>query len=360
MAITEINAWSPSVIATAIGFALVVWGAMSKKATKRKKLFMFGVPVLAVALIVIFFSASLPESLQKLNAPLWTGLGKSAVVGGVTVNYATVGQGQQAGTSSLCAVEDTTVTLSGQDKYIATAVGGGHRYRINGAPALTIADTGTITASPGDSIQILWNNATLTGAFGMVETKTVPCAGTATFSTNTVNNGTLTFRVFNEEGNLIDDLPNGENETLGAGDVVNLKAELQGQYQKEIPYGAILVVEYNKSAIDDVVLSLGGSTLQAGSVPSSHAPTYGVSSTRKAYIVPPIVSNTLYSGTVMIDADDTNNPLVSTSGDIQFTFYYLNYFSNKYKGGAFEGPSAEDVDNAVTRTSQYVVNLRVD
>ena len=105
--------------------------------------------------------------------------------------------------TTICAVEDTTVTLSAQNKYTSVSTGGTHRYRINGSPALTVADAGTLTASPGDNLEILWGNATDSTYYGQVETVTVPCAGTKSFSTELVQNGTLTIEVFNEENNLI-------------------------------------------------------------------------------------------------------------------------------------------------------------
>jgi len=262
---------------------------------------------------------------------------------------------------ALCPVEDTTVTLSAQDKYTSASTGGSHRYRIcndNGcSPAKTVTDGSTLTASPGDVIEVLYYNGSTTGYFSAYEKYTVPCSGTKTFYTTLVNNGSLTTQVWNEEGDLIDS--SGNNETLAAGDVVSLDMKVKGEYKKEFPYGLVLVVEYNKTTIDDVVVNLGGTNLVETEVPESYSATYGSDSAKVAFDVPAVISNEILSGTVTIDADDSEDPLVDGS-DILLTYYPKNYYINEDKGGSFDGPAAEDEDNSVTRTGQFTYTLHID
>jgi len=262
--------------------------------------------------------------------------------------------------TTLCPVEDTTVTLSAIDKYTATASGGTHRYRIcdsNGcSPAKTVSDGGTLTASPGDVLEVLFENASTTGYFSVAKTFTIPCAGTKTLYAKVVKNGSLTVKAWNTDGDKIDG--SSVNQTLGIGDVKTLDMSLEGQYQKEFPYGFVVVIEYNKSAEDDVILhDENGVDLPEVSVPSVYSPSYGTSSTTKAYEVPAVISTDVVELRITLDASDTNNPGSGTDGDVKLTFYPKNYFINEDKGGAIDGPAAEDEDNVATRTGAIVYTL---
>jgi len=254
-------------------------------------------------------------------------------------------------------IEDTTITLSAIDKFTTIAVGGTHRYRINGNPALTVSDTGTFTASPGDSIEILWANASSLTYFSSVSTEIVPCQGTKTFSAELLNNGTVTIEVFNEEGDLIDSV--GNNETLGIGDVVTLTMKLKSSYQNGIPYGGVIIVEYNNTEIDDVIVDLGGTKV---SVPNFYSINLGADARTKAYSVPAVLSTEILQGTITIDADDVNNPGVDAIGDdsINITFIPYDYFIDEDVSGAFSGPSAEDEDDLQTFAQTDGYELLID
>lgn len=250
----------------------------------------------------------------------------------------------------------TTVTLSGQDKYTSTASGGTHRYRINGAPAKTVSDAGTLTASPGDVLSILWGNGSVTSYFNKVDTVTVPCASTKTIYTQTANNGTLTISMYNRDGDVIS---SSVAETMSAGDVQALKIKLQGAFQKDFPYGFIAVVEYNSSEMDSVkMLSQGGIELPIATIPTANVPGDGINSVRKAYLVPEAIGSAENYYQLNLDADDTINP-ASANGNVTLTYYPRNYFINEDNGGAFDGPTAEDEDSSVTRTGQFVYGVYI-
>lgn len=258
-----------------------------------------------------------------------------------------------AGSSTLCAVEDTTVTLSALNKFLQTSAGGTHRYRINTNAPLTVADAGTFTASPGDSVQVLWENESRSGSyFSDISSFTVPCKGTYTQTVEVYQNGTLTFDVFNQEGNLIDG--NAENETLAAGDTVTLSTKLTGQYQRGFPYGGVIIAEYNTSEVDDVIVNLGGVKTN---VPDFFTVSNTIN-TAKAYTVPAILSNKELVGSVYIDADDTNNP--GTGSDVVLRFYPTNPFINEDNGGAFEGAAVEDEDDARTYGHSTASTVHLD
>lgn len=314
---------------------LLAVGAMTKKSSSRKQMFTVAFVIGAVGLLPVVMPGTIPFLEGEI------GFGGTAAI--TTV---------QQTPSGICAVEDTTVTLSAVDKYTASATGGTHRYRVNGAPALTVSDAGTFTASPGDSVEILWMNSTQGNSYiGKVDKVTVPCAGTKTFSTDLYQNKTLTFEVFNEEGNLVVD--DTENETISAGDVVTLRMVLKGTHQGGFPYGGLIVVEYNSTAYDDVsLLAFGGSEVE---VPFSHT-LLGTAYKAKAYSIPPILSNKILDESIVIEADDTVDP-TATGGDINMTWFTYDYYVNNDNGGSFDGPDAENQNGAVTHGYQvsYII-----
>lgn len=270
------------------------------------------------------------------------GLGLApAAVGGTTTGGTT--SGTTTPTGVLCGVS-STVTLAAVDAYApATATGGSHRYRVNGAPAKYVSDGGTFTASACDSIEVLFFNQSATGAyFSKAVTATIP-EGRATFtlSDSLYANGTLSIKVDNEDGDLIDG--GATNETIVAGDIPSLDIDIQGTFQKAFPHGGVMVVEFNKTALDDVTLAITGLTETA--VPDAYAITLATESRVKAYSVPALLSNAKLSGQVVIDADDSVNP--GDAGDPVLTFYASNPYVNE-DTGAIMTPAVEDEDNVLT------------
>lgn len=252
----------------------------------------------------------------------------------------------------------TTVTLSAIDKYTSLATGGTHRYRINGAPAVDIADAGTFTASPEDQITVLWANESKTLYYGEIGEYKVPCAGAKTFYTELSQNGTLSSSLKDSDDIALEGSAN--NQTLSAGDVKTLSMKLSGTYQNDFPYGFVAVVEYNNTAIDDVILStVDGVELQSDVVLQSYSATYGAVSSKKAYAVSAINSNADLNLKVTIDADDSVNPSVGTA-DVIVTLYPKDYFINEKNGGEFEGPSGEDETNTLTRSGGFTVTIYTD
>ena len=130
---------------------------------------------------------------------------------------------------------------------------------------------------------------------------------------------------------------------------LSLKAEIRGQYQRGMPQGGILIVEYNSTEIDNVVVDFGDTSV----IPIS-SQFYALGATDhavKAYRIPAITSNQLLTGTITIDADDTINP--SVVDDIDLTLRQYNYFINDDKGGAFD-LGVEDEDNVATQPANVI------
>jgi len=339
------------IIALAIGAILGAIGILGVK-QRQTRMTLGWIAAVGIVVGILGISGAIPQ----LNISPFAAGGFLAA-GGAPQQTQTDNSIQTSGSGTICAVEDTTVTLSAQDKYLGAVVGGSHRYRTNGAPALTVADAGTFTASPGDKLSVLWRNASTTGAYSSINEYTVPCKGTYTAGEDNggakllSQNGSLTVTVFQDPGGLAIStaFTGGTNQTLAAGDIKNLKTLIQGQYQRDFPYGLTAVFEYNKTSMDDVIIQAGGIELPLTSVPMSYTPAgWATEGVRKAYLIPATLSNAEYQYTIVVDADDTNNP-ASRGSDINMTFYPLNNYIDDKKGGAYAEPASEDEYNVLTR-----------
>lgn len=316
--------------------AIVSIIAIAKKMDKKNRQLMGWIGGIAAVVGILAMTGIVPQ-LNGLNQIIDFGAigGTTAAVGSPTPGSPLVG-GKCVG------IEDTTVTLSATDMYTSVGSGGTHRYRINSGATNTVSDGGTFTASPGDTLEIVFENASASGTyFSVLATEVVPCSGTEEFHVEVVPNGTITIDVFNEEGNLISE--GTENETVAAAEVVTLPAKLKGTYQKGIPYGGVIVVEYNGSEFDDVIVNFGGSE-----VPTPEVHTLAnVNYETKTYTVPAIMSNAIIEGSIVLDADDTNNPAGNLS-DVVLDFRPNNYYFNEDTGASPEGPAVEDEDDTAT------------
>ena len=251
-------------------------------------------------------------------------------------------------------VEDTTVTLSAVNFFTDAGTGGTHKYRINDNPALTVANAGSFTASPGDLVDTLFMNGSETDNeyySDVVLDYQVPCVGTATISKKLYSNSSVTIDVFNEEGNLINSLAN--NETLAAGDVVTLQMKLRGVFQRGHPFEGIVVAEYSIPSYDDVQIDFNG--VQQVPVPTFHRLGNG-SQTAKAYKVPAIIGTDIPLGKLIIDTDDTRQPTAVPFDVVNLTYYPQGYFIDDKVGGVWK-IGAEDEES--TQTKKYSVNYAV-
>ncbi len=339
-------------IALIFAVILGITGALIKTSGTRKKVLWIGGIIGVVGIIGIF---AFPTAFITYNAG--TGLSFFAVTGGTGSGEIDLGNTGTVIDVTGCSTTDSqTITLSATDKYTSVATGGSHRYKINGAPALTVSDAGTFTAYVGNNIEVLWMNASLTSYFSNPESFKVTCNGPRTFYTTLANNGTLTSSL---KDNLGIAMTGGVNQTLGAGDVKDVQITLSGQYQKEFPNGFVGVIDYNKTTIDDVILNKDGINFASAIVPQTYSITYSSESNTKAYEIPAVLSNADLVFKVTLDADDTINPTVSGS-DVILTLFPKNYFINEKNGGSFDGPSAQDENNAVTRTGSIAITINID
>jgi hypothetical protein len=266
--------------------------------------------------------------------------------------------GTSGGTLDVCDKSTkTTVTLSSVDAYTDAPAGTTHRYRLNGAPALTVSNAGTLTASPGDSLEVLFGNETDGTYYGSKKVVAIPCTGSYTVSDKLYRNGTVTIKVYNTDSNLITETGGAQNQSLTAGDVKTLKATIEGTFERGLPYGGVLVVESNKTSMDDVIVSLGG---QETTVPTLHSVTFGGEGQRRAFTIPPILSTQMLEGTITLDVDDTNSPGEVIGDAVKLTLYANDLYIDEAKGGVIVGPAPEDEDQKQTflQTTLYTLGVK--
>ncbi|GEM_PF-3030880 len=244
----------------------------------------------------------------------------------------------------------TTVTLSGKDAYNSSASGGTHAYMVSSdggktfGPVSTVSDAGTLTASPGQILDILWGNGATKGYFSAISQNPIPCTGAVTFTQPLYTNGSFSSTVFNTNGQVIDGVT--ANQTLGAGDIKDLSLKIIGTYQKATPYGWVAVVEYNKTDITQVkLMDSSGNLLPTASLPNSFTSGFaqGVATT-SVYLIPGQFTSNDLNLKVELTASQTINP---ANGNTTITYFPLNDYKDTGTG-LFAGPSAVTNTNTVT------------
>lgn len=329
----------------------------SKKSIKVAKAFaiigVIGV-IFFIPAVSTFLASSVPFLGNELNIQTQA-IGEGEVPGIETeTGDCTNGFIKIDGKCQCIGVEDTTVILSALNHDTNLATGGTHRYQINGNPALTLSNAGSFTASPGDSIRVLWMNGSETDSnyFSEVSTEVVPCKGTATFSKSVYSNGTVSFDVLNEEGDTISG--NSINETVSNGDVIDLETKIKTQYQKAQEYGGVIVFEYPSAMLDDVVFN-GQSPI---TTPNYYHVNNG-SQTTRTYAVAPFFGTTVVPGTLHIDVDDTRDPTGVPTDVINWTYYPNDYFINEKAGASWE-VSYQDEDSVQTKKYSVIGAITFD
>ena len=226
------------------------------------------------------------------------------------------------GGGAISLVEDVTVTFSAKDASDDSInVNGNHQFRVcnlgGGCGSLqTVANLGTTTASPGDIIEVLFGYGNNSGSviyLNNYKTFTLPDKGTFEAQAELFRNGSITIEVFNEEGNLIDEVLS--NETIGAGDQPTLTHKIKGTTDRgQYAYGGCIIVEYNTSSFDNVVAKYGGVSTRISTPDWFTVST--TTHTTKTYDVPAFTGNTVIEGQIIPQADSTVNPGGGAGEDI--------------------------------------------
>lgn len=257
--------------------------------------------------------------------------------------------------SGYCSTEDVTVTLDAVEEYTNGAMSGSNFYYVNGGQngaQQSVTDAGTFTASPGDTIDVYFQ---LESPMHYTKSKayTIPCKGTFIARENVYrhesNGGAagavtppLTVRIFTQDNGDLNTILN--NESLAAGDLVTLKMEIQGNYERGMPYGATVACDGNGSLYDKIEMNGGGITT-AAAVPTLFNGRNLPQGKKWAFKLPPIISNQEISGSLVIDVCDaaTCNPFAHQLSSIYCELYDWDYFTTDT--GAVAGPGPEDTDD---------------
>ncbi len=265
-----------TVLAIIVGLVLAGIGAMTKKAGTRKMLLMIGVPLGAVALILMLFASSLPVSLQFLNGPLTGGAGQTINIGGQQITYATGVPATTTGGVGGCAYQETA-TYTAKDKFSSQIVAGTSYYKTNGQPATTTAITNVARGTE----YIYWvSNGT---TYVKPLTKVAGCkASENNFIADAWSNGTTnpTIAGYDLVGKVV--VTSGKsNISLGANAVANLEITYLGTAKKSaMPFGGLMVVETNTTMAS---ITCTGANLRPGNPSGFHLTYSTLNSTANTY-----------------------------------------------------------------------------
>ena len=340
---------------------IALFGMFSKDKGMRMRARNIGLGVFGVALIGMFVLSG--PSGAFFQQPLGDLLGgKSLAVG--------EGEEEERIESGLgvcppgVSVEDTTVSLFATDSFTGNSISSTHSYRLNDGAIRFVSDGGSFQASPGNSLEILWHNTTETipsdSYFSVLETVNVPCRGIFDVQKSLARNGTFSFDIFdrNTGNDITDDLATGPtaNQSFVAGDVFTLNSRIAGQFERSFATGGIMVVEFNTSQFDDVIVDFGNPT------PISNPTFYtiGVTTNKvKTYEIPALIGSSPTSsppgeidGVIIFDADDNQDPQTGDAsvGDrVTFTFYPKDCYRDNNIGGKWICDAVEDEDDIALR-----------
>jgi len=240
-----------------------------------------------------------------------------------------------------CYVEDTTLMVGpAQEMFnpgnkLTTEY---HQVFVNGINEGAKLDGSTMTVTPGDEICIVYGiNSSATPGTGFYANKqcfTVPCDGRISTASRQdsdayklcqIDANGMTVRFFNEDNGNLNAVT--DNETLGAGDVINMEMTYQGTYEDCFsPYGdMVAVVSANTTNYDEIKI---------GSYPAANSPKlhksveFGVDEIHWAYSLPGVKSNEKVETTLTVDVDDSTNPGTTNDAIINVTLYDQDYFIN--------------------------------
>lgn len=268
--------------------------------------------------------------------------------------------GQVSGGGDILASDSVTITFSSLDDFDNGAVTGTHDYRVRGSSGWsawqTVSNGGSASnIGPGVEYEVVWNAGNTTYYNSKPIMYTAPNRADTVTYRDSVENGTLTVRMFNEEGDLI---TGNTNETIGVADTVTLTGDVRGSFEKGLPHGYYVIVEFNGDNYDQagMSLSINGQT-QKATTPSAYS-LGNAANKAITFQGPALRSNEAHSLTLQIDADDTNNPGITD--DITLTIVPLDYFKNGDTDSYELGAENEDGSFTGQNLGQTAFTVNVD
>jgi hypothetical protein len=229
-----------------------------------------------------------------------------------TIGGLGLGGGAPSALDEFCQVEDVTVTLNDIDRGVPStdpAIAAGNiTYWINGDAGISnVADDGTFTASPGDTIKVLFgSNGTQIDSSNYTSTlvtKTLECRGTETIEGKVWQQANVTVYTKNDDGQVNGAYTTANGQAIGANDVIEIELNIKGESDKAaglpadagLPDSGLVVVLSAGTGTEDnyTKITLTGDGVESTSLPSFY--TTAASTDYWAYEIPAIIDDATYT-----------------------------------------------------------------
>lgn len=256
----------------------------------------------------------------------------------------------------VCTVEDTTVTINTVEAFNNdVTVNDVYSYRVNGGAVSTGSSGGTVTASPGDVLEVLVaSNNSATSWYGDWDTVEVSCRGTqdVTLETYDMTSGDFfTVTAVNDDGVTTNGGATASTQTIGAGDVGSYEITLKGTHEDAFGVSQTgMCIEYVTASFDEFyVTDASGNRLDSIGKPSRLSTASG--STEECFVDSNFVGSGKKTYFAVYDADDSNNPNSNHTLTLMDDDYYVGN-NNVWKSG-FEDDTNSIVGHADQTATLY-------
>lgn len=211
-----------------------------------------------------------------------------------------------------------TVSLGANDKHASGQTNwGSWKYKLNGGTTSTDADGGFEVAK-GSDLDILVADANSSAFYRALWSPEIAVCGLNSLSyDNVIAYTRYATKCYNEDGDPINGSTyTNENLTIGLEGTRDVKCEVEGVSNTGMPYGGMMILEFNQSTykIEDLnSLTLGGAwASQKVSPEDSTTAAYSVGiagATTKSFKIPPIDDTGTYTFTInTLQAKSDINP----------------------------------------------------
>ena len=227
------------------------------------------------------------------------------------------------------------------------------RYWVEGLPQGEVNTSASVTVSPGDIVDVWFGSSSTTDYGSLEEDIEIPCKGTFDISGSFyTEDESVSITIYDEENDLAQ-TGAANNQTLGIGEQVEMRMRVKGNYETyygnpEVSLDNVLLIEYDKSEIDEVTVIGPDGELAKSSVPLLEDAASGF--TEMGFVFPKIEGSESVDYTLVINADDVENP----SADMTIKIYDADFFYNSETGEIEEGwedQSTNDIGAATEPTA---------
>ncbi|MBU0958990.1 MAG: hypothetical protein KKB31_03515 [Nanoarchaeota archaeon] len=251
-----------------------------------------------------------------------------------------------------------TVGLTAQDKYDSSVDvdSGTWKYILNAGGATTDAD-GSFEVTKGDVLKVLVADTNSSTHYrALWEVPIAKCGLNSLLYRDVVKFTTYEGKCYNDEGDPMNDTSYSANLTIGQGGSRSVKCELTGVADTGVPYGGVMIAEFNQSTYDEGKMDFqwDGVVLAEATTPDAY--TVGIAGgTTKAWKIPAFEDVGTHTSFLDLQAESTVNPGpndISTTtnyGDgVVLRLYPINCFEEEDVTPSEFKCAVEDEDNTFT------------